>query len=149
MSEVTEMARTLARGAVAAKAAQPLKVQLVKVSKRKYGNGAMERMRMTLANHNPVGAFGHVLQKNLYRWIYTTTLGHAESATLKRWANNRVEVISAGTEAELIEALERSLTQAMENATSDGRSRRVTLRGVDPIARPQTAGDLSEAGIAW
>ena len=45
--------------------------------------------------HIEVGAYASVLQENGQRWVYTTTRGKAQQATLQRWTSVPVELITA------------------------------------------------------
>lgn len=95
-------------------------------------------IQATLMNHITIGAYAVIKQTNDSRWLYTTSRGTAQQATLTRWTNRPIELLTSPTYEDLQAAAETSLLHAMTNATSDGRSRRATPRGFDyPTAHAQ------------
>jgi hypothetical protein len=97
-----------------------------------------EARRYTLSQQVPVGAFAHVLQTSGRRVLWTTTSGSVQRGTLWRWApRGPIEIIRGEGESDL-EALEdlrakleRSVLEALVEASPDGRTRRCTVRGFD------------------
>ena len=125
--EAEEFARVLAEGATAAAGRPPYDVRLVRLPRA----AEWPRKRTSLQGHIEVGAYASVLQENGQRWVYTTTRGKAQQATLQRWTSVPVELITADSYELLLDRLEASLRQAMERPSHDGRSRRATARGFD------------------
>ena len=127
--ETKQFSRILAEGAEASGA---LEVRLVKIPRT--DRESWPKRRMTLYNQidtDGVGAYAHVLQTNGSRWVYTTSRGRAQEATLQRWTSTPVATITAGTFDVLVELLEASILEAMRLATHDSRSRRAAARGFD------------------
>lgn len=132
-TDAREYARILSEGA---EASGKLEVQRI-VLRPKYRD-TWEGKRFTLSNHCPVGAYAHILQRNGRRWVYTTTQGRAQIATLRRWSESRrVTTITGETREELESNLldgPFGLKKAFVSADPDRRSRRCTLRGVPELS---------------
>lgn len=127
--EAIEFAEKLAEGAIQHGRGDPYTVRLVKL--RADMRGTWEAKRWTLSNHIKVGAYAVILQEDGSRWLYTTTTGKAQVATLQRWTPDPIIEITGDTYETLRDRLEDSLAEAMIYASTDGRSRRVTTRGFD------------------
>jgi hypothetical protein len=126
--EARQFAEQLAEAALQAGDA-PYVVRLVKL--RADMRGTWDGKRWTLSQQIEVGGYGVILQENGSRWLYTTSTGRAQLATLKRWTPNPIIEITGDTYEALRYRLEDSLAEAMIHASTDGRSRRVTIRGFD------------------
>lgn len=128
-TEARQFAAVLAEGA--ARVASPgdrLEVRLVTLpaSLRSWPG-----KQTTLMNHIPTGAYAVIKQTDGSRWLYTTTRGTAQIATLQRWTKQPVELFASDSYDDLCSRLEWSLLEAMRHATTDGRSRRATARRFD------------------
>jgi len=129
-TEARQFAHVLGEGADAARRDDgDLEVRLVILSPEIR---SWSGMQVTLQNQITVGAYAVIKQTDGSRWLYTTTRGRAQEATLIRWSKKPITLFTAANFDELLPVLERSFLNAMRNATEDGRSRRATARGFDP-----------------
>jgi hypothetical protein len=127
--EAERFATAVAEGAVQASVTGPYEVRFVKLPPNM--RGTWNSKRMTLSNHIEVGAYAVVLQDDGGRWLWTTSRGVAQVATLQRWTRTPVEIITADTYEALHDRVHRSMLEGMEHASIDGRSRRATAIGFD------------------
>ncbi len=128
-AEAERFASLLAEGAErASEPGHPLEVRCVRLpsSIRSWAG-----KQTTLMNHIRRGAYAVIRQTDGSRWLYTTSRGNAQVATLERWTVEPMTVFTGSDYHELRSRLELSLHEAMHHATSDGRSRRATTRGFD------------------
>lgn len=128
-TEAKRFASVLAEGADrAAQKGEALEIRLVKLpsSIRSWAG-----KQATLMNHIRLGAYAMIKQTDGTRWVYTTSQGNAQVATLERWTMEPLSVLTGTDFEDLRSRLEVSLFEAMHHATTDGRSRRVVARGFD------------------